>query len=149
MPNNYSIYWHVNAAGNDVVHNGELSYHTPAFTEPYPSVFWEVNQAGNDVVYLGELSYHTPAFTTPYPSVFWEVNQLGDDVVHAGELDYEKMGAFCHSTELSRISIPQTVKYIGEYAFRNTNLRSVTIASDCTYYNTSFPNGCAVNFYPD
>lgn len=58
-------------------------------------------------------------------------------------------GAFANATQLKRISIPKSVKYIGTEAFRNTQLTSVTISSDCTYFPTSFPDGCVVNFYPD
>ena len=132
------------------IYNSTISEHKQnAFQPPYPANFWFVNQTEDDVNHLGELQYHSPCFEPPYPVCFWSVDNQGTDVIHDGELDYEKMGAFCHCTELKRIIIPPTVKHIGEYAFRNTNLRSVTIASDCTYSETSFPDGCVVNFYPD
>lgn len=63
--------------------------------------------------------------------------------------DRPYLGAFANATQLTRISIPKSVKRIGREAFRNTQLTSVTIASDCTYYSTSFPDGCVINFYPD
>lgn len=56
-------------------------------------------------------------------------------------------GAFAFAKQLKKIVIPSSVKYIGKEAFRNTQLTSVTIASDCTYYPTSFPEGCVINFY--
>jgi hypothetical protein len=59
------------------------------------------------------------------------------------------VGAFANASNLTQVSIPQSVKYIGREAFRNTKLKNVRIASDCTYYSTSFPAGCVVNFYPD
>lgn len=112
---------------------------------------WVLDLSSNPPdIYNETLNEHNRnAFQPPYPQIFWYVNETENDVIHDGELDYEKMGAFCHCTELNRIIIPPTVKHIGEYAFRNTKLRSVTIASDCTYSETSFPNGCVVNFYPD
>lgn len=58
-----------------------------------------------------------------------------------------RVGAFANATKLKYVRIPETVKKIGEYAFRNTALTSVTIARDCEYYPTSFPDGCAINFY--
>lgn len=63
--------------------------------------------------------------------------------------DRPLLGAFANATQLIRVSIPQSVKKIGAEAFRNTQLTSVTIARDCTYHSTSFPDGCIVNFYPD
>lgn len=60
-----------------------------------------------------------------------------------------KLGAFANAVSLTQISIPRSCKKIGRFAFTNTQLSSVTIASDCTYYDTSFPEGCVVNFYPD
>lgn len=58
-------------------------------------------------------------------------------------------GAFKNATNLVKVRIPQSCSTIGRYAFEDTKLTKVTVASDCTYYNTSFPSGCVVNFYPD
>lgn len=63
--------------------------------------------------------------------------------------DLLDLGAFANATELVEVSIPKSVKKIGRQAFKNTKLKSVTIASDCIYYPTSFPPDCTVNFYPD
>lgn len=57
------------------------------------------------------------------------------------------LGAFANATNLAYVRIPPTVKKIGRYSFRNTKLTSVTIASDCEYYDTSFPDGCQIKFY--
>lgn len=59
----------------------------------------------------------------------------------------ENLGAFAHAKKLRKASIPESVKYIGEYAFRGTSLKNVTIAADCEYYCTSFPDGCTIKFY--
>jgi len=48
---------------------------------------------------------------------------------------------------LSYVEIPRSCKYIGRFAFAGTALRKVKIAADCTYYDTSFPEGCEVEFY--
>ena len=56
-------------------------------------------------------------------------------------------GAFANAISLRYVRIPESVKKIGKYAFRNTALISVTIARDCEYYPTSFPDGCIINFY--
>lgn len=57
-------------------------------------------------------------------------------------------GAFANSINLKKIVIPQSVKFIGENAFRNTLLSDVKISMDCVYFPTSFPDGCETGFYP-
>ena len=56
-------------------------------------------------------------------------------------------GAFANSINLKKIVIPQSVKFIGKNAFRNTSLSSVKISADCTYGSESFPDGCKIEFY--
>ena len=56
-------------------------------------------------------------------------------------------GAFANSINLKKIVIPQSVKFIGENAFRNTALSLVKIASDCVYSQESFPDDCKIEFY--
>lgn len=72
-----------------------------------------------------------------------------ENLVHHREDEVIRLGAFCNDTSLSVVSIPRSVKKIGRFAFKNTNLTNVTIARDCEYYPTSFPDGCAINFYSD
>lgn len=88
------------------------------------------------------------SITKPYPQGMWRVTDTG---ILTQELLTEKIdfGAFSNAHNLRQVSIPKSCKKIGRYAFRNTQLSSVTIASDCDYYSTSFPDGCVVNFYPD
>lgn len=83
----------------------------------------------------------------PFPSQYWRLvdNKLSTDLT----IDGGYIGAFANCINLMNVSVPPTVKKIGKYAFYNTQLTSVTIASDCVYYDTSFPDGCVVNFYPD
>lgn len=59
----------------------------------------------------------------------------------------DTQGAFNECPNLIYVKIPESVKSIGRYAFRDTNLKSVVIASDCNYYPTSFPLGCKIHFY--
>lgn len=65
-------------------------------------------------------------------------NALLPDYVPSGE------GAFKYASHLTDISIPRSVKFIGEEAFRYTALTRVRIAEDCVFFPTSFPEGCAV-----
>lgn len=57
-------------------------------------------------------------------------------------------GACKGLSNLTSVTIPQSVKYIDHYAFYQTGLSSVTIANDCVYQSTSFPSGCVINRYP-
>ena len=141
-------FWYVNQTEDDVNHLGELDYHSPCFEPPYPSVFWNVNQTEDDVNHLGELDYHSPCLTQPYPRIFWFTNYMEDDVIHNAEHDYERMGACYRCTNLTNMTIPKSVKNIGPNMATNSQLTSVTIASDCDYSSSSFPVNCTVNFYP-
>lgn len=86
----------------------------------------------------------------PYPAGMWVLDDndiLTNSMLPEALIDYQ--GAFNKCAHLVEVTIPKTVKSIGEWSFRETALTSVTIASDCTYYDTSFPENCVINFYPD
>lgn len=65
-------------------------------------------------------------------------------LINQGVPEVPIMGSFCNDVNLSHIDIPASVKYIGPYAFSKTLLTHVKIASDCTYFSTSFPDGCII-----
>ena len=83
----------------------------------------------------------------PYPPFWWYVEngRLKTPALPAPA----HTGAFYGCSQLATAHIPKSVKRIGEYAFAGTALTKVKIASDCTYYPTSFPDGCEIEFYPD
>lgn len=81
----------------------------------------------------------------PYPPFWWY--EENDELQNRFLAEPIYQGAFCDCVNLRKVIIPPSVKYIGEYAFYNTALTTVTIARDCTYYPTSFPDGCVINFY--
>ncbi|MBP7187538.1 MAG: leucine-rich repeat protein [Ruminococcus sp.] len=81
----------------------------------------------------------------PYPPEWWYV--VNGRLTHSALPPPPKAGAFCGCTSLKQVSIPESVKSIGEFAFADTALTRVKIASDCTYYPTSFPDGCVIEFY--
>ena len=79
----------------------------------------------------------------PYPAWLWRFVR--------GELEHpllpgyvDPQGAFKYASSLAKVRIPDSVKQIGEEAFRYTGLRRVSIADDCICYPTSFPEGCIV-----
>ena len=85
------------------------------------------------------------AVKKPYPHALWVIE--GEFLTSDTIKDVAVFGAFANAQNLKVARIPESVKKIGRYSFRNTQLASVTIASDCEYYDTSFPDGCVINFY--
>lgn len=113
-------------------------------TAEYKTI-WHIGDDG--LPYNEDAPTPAPPIEVPYPLGLWRI-ESGE--ITTGLLPQaDKLGAFANAVSLMQISIPRSCKKIGRYAFRNTQLSSVTIARDCVYYDTSFPEGCVVNFYPD
>lgn len=83
----------------------------------------------------------------PYPPFWWYVSN--GRLTHKGLPSPPTNGAFSGCSSLKAVSIPRTVKEIGANAFSGTALTRVRIASDCTYSDSSFPEGCVVEFYDE
>lgn len=136
-----------------VINNGEIglwdnannTMYTNDGTGEFTVPTWYVDESGaltND-----DIPELLPQMEQPYPDAAWRID---DEQLTNGLLpDNALVGAFANATQLRKVSIPRSVKKIGEYAFRNTQLSSVVIARDCVYYSTSFPDNCIINFYPD
>jgi hypothetical protein len=142
--------WYENSEGQP---QNDLLEEIPenAFTKPFPSSLWRIDPNVNDGLPYHEILEEIPenAFTQPFPSSLWRVDPSFNDGLPYHEIleDVYDLGAFANATNLKKVSIPKTVKKIGRYAFKNTKLTRVTIAKDCEYYSTSFPDGCIINFY--
>lgn len=54
------------------------------------------------------------------------------------------VGAFTNCSTLNTITIPNTVTSLGKYAFNSSTLSQVTLPTNCTYYDTTFPKGCII-----
>ena len=87
----------------------------------------------------------TALMSEPYLPFWWYVENDRPRTSALPEPVYR--GAFCNCTKLATAHIPESVKYIGPYAFRNTALTKVKIASDCVFSSTSFPEECVIEFY--
>lgn len=107
------------------------------------SVQWTV-----DVDKLTHADLPTPissVMSEPYPPFWWSVEN--------GKLTLPNLpapvlrGAFANCVSLDTAHIPHSCESIGVTAFRNTALTSVTISEECVYADTSFPDGCEVNFF--
>ena len=68
-----------------------------------------------------------------YPSFGW--NDGLDD-----------FGAFARSN-ITKIKIPESVKFIQDFTFYDTSVKKVKIAADCVYFEHSFPEECEIEFY--
>lgn len=82
---------------------------------------------------------------TIYEHSSWKIEN--DKLVNTDLPEVTPIGAFCNCTSLTNVSIPESVNYIGPYAFYNTKLKKIKIASNCKYYDTSFPKDCEIEFY--
>lgn len=103
---------------------------------------------------IGALTIIEEKFTKPYPASLWRIDEnngglpyteLMPDILYVER----KGGAFEDAASLSSVRVPISVKTIGPTAFAGTALRRVKIAVDCTYDETSFPEGCVIERYPD
>ena len=83
------------------------------------------------------------------PTSMWYLNH--EEIIVNGLLPeplIDDQGAFNKCTHLVEVEIPASVTSIGRYSFRETQLKKVKISSNCTYYDTSFPDDCVISFYP-
>lgn len=134
--------WHIK--NNELTCDNFYITANSEMAKPYPKSYFRLDGTGGLTSGLiPELQYKEGR-----PLVQWYINEqkgLTNNFMPEKTL----MGAFANAINLSEVVIPKTCKKIGRYSFRNTKLTSVTIARDCEYYPTSFPDGCVVNFYPD
>lgn len=63
-------------------------------------------------------------------------------------ITYEPLGSFMKCTNLQSIQLPESVYELGTHSFFESGLQDVLLAPDCMYYNTTFPAGCTISYYP-
>jgi len=93
-------------------------------------------------------------FTRPFPFNRWRIDESNGGYPYTELMPgviyvKKKGGAFEDASTLSSVRVPISVKAVGPTAFAGTALQRVRIAADCTYDETSFPEGCVVTRYPD
>lgn len=108
-------------------------------SSPLAPALWHVDPENGLVTgFLNEI---------PYRDDNWKIS--GGELKTKYMADTIYLGACANNIQLYSVTIPKSVKRIGRYAFYNTLINHVTIASDCTYYPTSFPEGTVIERYPD
>lgn len=123
----------------------ELDAPIDIFLTPYPNGMWQQN---NSYPYLPlDANELIDVFLEPLPNGIY--TQKKGEYPKYDSLELVRMGAFCYASNLEKVTIPKSVKYIGEWAFTYTKLKEVTIAADCVYYPTSFPHNCIIHYYDE
>lgn len=106
---------------------------------------WSKNSQGK--LTLPQIHAEVPPNTnTPMPTE-WHLDESGKLTMPVLREVVNDLGAFNKCQRLKEVIIPESVNSIGKKSFRETSLKSVEIASDCTYYETSFPSDCRIYFY--
>ena len=127
--------------------NDELSLETlptvpDRWNEPYPVWLWDIDVESELTTEIMPVA--AEQWGAPYPGYLWRfVRGELEHLLLPGYVDPQ--GAFKYASELSRVHIPDSVKMIGEEAFRYTALKRVSIADDCECSPTSFPEHCVVS----
>lgn len=113
----------------------------PVFSEPYPTGIFRSN---GGYPYLPNRS-RIEVISDPLPECIFSLKS--GEYPRFPRLNLIKMGALNGATTLKNVQIPQSCKSLGQYSFNGTNIEQVTISSDCTYSETTFPETCNINFY--
>lgn len=122
-----------------------------AFNPPYPPFFWTVNPNENNgyVNIRSVTDEETKMISEPVPPFFWTVNpNENHGYVGICHIPNKMMGAFANST-LQAVEVTPNLSAIGEYAFEESHISEITISDECSYYDTSFPEGCDVNTFDE
>lgn len=117
-------------------------------TKPYYTGISIQNNENNGYPHIKEMSeIPDTIMVSPYSNGFMLcINGVNDGYPCIPQL-YNFSGAFEGVQTLENIRIPKTVKKIGRKSFAGTSLKKVKISADCTYYPTSFPTDCTIEFY--
>ena len=123
--------------------------------DTYCKIIYEYDyfvKIANDELRTLDMPNDTPVlYETDYPDMIWRVNSEinNGNVFSPLIVDRLPMGAFYSATKFKNVIIPKSCLNIGPDTFSETQLKSVTISSNCNYSENSFPQDCVVHFYPN
>ena len=112
-----------------------LPYLNPDYNEAYPTV--------GSLIGLNHLKVQQKPFPKLLPAS--DPNYL-EGYPNWGK-NFEGFGAFSHMPNLVKAKIPETVKFIEDYTFYESNLEKVKIARDCVFFEHTFPPDCVIEYY--
>jgi len=84
----------------------------------------------------------------PYPKMLPSIEDNIAEGYPSLRLEGQYWGAFSYSGT-NEVEIPRSVMYICDYAFWNSEIKSVKINRHCIYFRHSFPPGCHIKPYKD
>ena len=124
--------------------------HVQTLPYPYSMMSCDPNKLEGYPVYVHYMPFQHPQ-TQPYP---YNMMSCASDQIE-GYPNYRRSGKSFkdfgagYKSTLEEIEIPYSVKYISDYAFWGTDIKSVKINRHCIYYAHSFPEGCHIKPYKD
>lgn len=86
-------------------------------------------------------------FQPPLPSGMFLQNSGTYPTI--GVDDVVPVGVCLGCSSLTSVTLPKSIKRISDYSFWGTSLKTVTIPSDCVYYEHSFPEECVISYYEE
>lgn len=139
--------WHINDETGLINIGPQPAY----FAKPYPDVVWWIDDYTEPTKPNLTIGKSIALFKEPLPLGIWHLVDISgiEKNLTVGSTDIRELGSFCYASFLTKVTFPQKIKKIGEYAFRFTSLAEVTIPDDCEYFDTSFPKGCIVTTFSE
>ena len=89
-----------------------------------------------------------PSFDVNKVYHYFECNDAFYGYPAALGITFNPLGAFMNCTNLTSLEIPESVYELGPHTFFQSGLESTTISPDCIFYDTTFPSGCTLSYYP-
>ena len=132
-----NIYWTIKN-DNELEHSNS-NWLEDYMTIPYPNIYWIIKS--NNKLEHNNNNWLKNYISTPYPNIYWTIKN--NQMEHNQSFYYNYLGSFYNST-LSKVEIPTTATKIGERAFYNTKINTITLPKNCEYFPNSFPIDCKI-----